>query len=352
MESAWRRLQDDGHVRSPFLTWEWASSLADVPTVSGQMYAVLLGPPAAPVGLLPVEWSGGPDGVRAVGIAGWQWLAPDHLDVVAPPEAAADVAGAVVRFLVDAGAWDVLDLDGAVPDGALHTAVAALRPPRFLPRAPEPVLSPYVTLLGRTPAEILPSRNLRQQVARGLRAAERSGGGLRVECAPDAVVAALEELMRLHNARFGSRSAVFATEPRRAFHRLAAYRLAATNRARVYRLTAEGQDAALLYALGDGDRLQYYSMGMRPEAALSPGRTLLGQSILAAAAEGVAEFDLLRGEHDFKLRFASGVREDVRLRVLRPTVRTVVAVGRRLPAHLMARLRPSPADADVPPERA
>jgi CelD/BcsL family acetyltransferase involved in cellulose biosynthesis len=141
--------------------------------------------------------------------------------------------------------------------------------------------------------------------------------------------------MRLHVERFGSRSAVFATTARRSFHLAAARRFAERGLARIYALEVAGHDAALLYALQHGTRLYYYSMGMRADLGGSPGRTVLGQALLQAAAEGFTEFDLLRGDHDFKLRFSSGVRADAHTRLLRPTTAAGLALAGRGAARLL-----------------
>lgn len=326
----WRRLQSLGAIDSPFLTWEWFSSLADVSELSRSMSVLVVSEGVDPIGLVPLEWNNGPGLLRTAGFAGWRWLAPDHLDVVAPPHRREDVAGVVVRALAALREWDMLDFDGLDRYGTLSKALARhMRFPRVIKRYCEVVAAPFVVLHSADDGELFRSRTLRQQIRRGLRQSEQAGGGFSVVSDPDEVVVLLEELMKLHNERFGAGSAVFATPARRRFHRLAAHRLATANMARIYRLTAGGQDAALLYALVFGDRVFYYSMGLRP-MTMSPGRTLLGQAIRSAAAEGFSEFDLLRGEHPFKQRVANGTRQDLRRAYVRPTARTFLEAARRL----------------------
>lgn len=293
------------------------------------------------VGLLPVERVVGPGALRVTGIAGWRWLTPDHGDVVAAPGREVAVAVALTAALVRSRGWDVLDLDGLTAGGALATEVARVDgAPRRLHRA-EPVLAPYTDLPAVRSAG-LASRNLRKQLAKGLRSVTGQGGGLAVVTDPGEVAVRLGELMRLHNLRFGQRSAVFATPERRRFHQQAARRLAAEGAARIYRLFTSEGDAALLYCLVGGDRVLAYQIGMAPDRSVSPGRTVYGQAMLSAAAEGFAEFDMLRGPADHKARLASGVRRDLRLRLLRPTPRTAAAGA----ARVLRRLRPPPATGD------
>jgi len=322
-------------VPSPFLSWEWAGTLAETPELSQQAWVLVCYERDDVAGLMPLQWSSGAGGWRHARIAG-DWLAPDHLDVVSRPGRERAVAAAVIAHLADARDWELLELSALAEHGALAGALGRLHPPRFARRTVEALQLPWVELAGKDAAELLPRRNLRQQVARGRRVAERSGGGFATVREPASVGPLLDELMRLHNLRWGSASSVFATPARRDFHRRAVRRLAEADLVRLYRLRVGEIDAAVLYALRLDRRLYYYSMGMAPEAGLSPGRTVLGQAILAAAEEGFEEFDLLRGEHDFKLRFATGVRTNLHVQIARLTPRSGLA-GSRWAARAAAR---------------
>lgn len=326
----WPGLQESARCLSPFLTWEWFRALAAVPEVSTDVRVLLVEDGGAVLGLLPVERRCSSERLHVLGLAGGHWLAPDHVDVLAVAEHCEQVAAAVTRHLA-AAAWDLLDLEGLAAEGALRAALDGLRRPTLVRLPDQKVLAPYVRLESREPGVLLPSRNLRQQVARGLRACEQAGGGLRVATSPAEIRRLLPVLMQLHNERFGSESQVFASPARRRFHLGAAALLAERGMARVYWLENEGQEAALLYAFRVDERLYYYSMGLRPDVGRSPGLTLLGQTLLAAAQEGLREFDLLRGDHAFKLRFSSDSRADVRIRLLRATPRSARWALGRLP---------------------
>ncbi len=342
----WRRLQAAGGVPVPFMTYEWCSSLAEVPEAWSRLAVLLARRDSQPVALFPVEWTLGFEGrlgrwaqhLVALGPAGWQWLAPDRLDVVALPADRHGAAQAIGRHLVDHADWDLADFQGLDDGGALASALlGTLRYPSFA-AWPKREDSPAVSLAGRNEHELLPSRNLRQQVRRGLRIAQRSGGGLEIVCDPERVAHLLEDLMVLHNARFGYRSRVFSTDARRRFHVLAATRLAAVGMARIYRLSSDGAHAALLYALIRERCIYYYSMGVAPDRGLSPGRTILGQAVLSAAEEGFEQFDLLRGDHDFKWRFADQTLTDLKIQALRLTPRNVVLASPLLSRRIRRRL--------------
>ncbi len=334
LPAIWQILQERVRLLSPFVTWQWVGALAAVPEVSSKVRVLVVTDNERVLGLLPVEHWKSNENLRVLGPAGGQWLAPDHIDVVAVPADRGRVADALVQRMMGWCSWDMLDFEGLAADGALLRALNRRRRPQLLRPPDQKVHAPYVDLLAREPALLLPSRNLRQQVRRGLRFCERTGGGLSVTEQPSDVRLLLPVLMRLHNERFGSASKVFATPERRRFHVAAAASLAEHGMARIYWLEVQSQKAALLYALKAYGHLYYYSMGFRPELGLSPGLTLLGQTLLAAAAEGLEEFDLLRGDHAFKLRFATGSRADARVRLLRATPRSLGWSSRRLADRL------------------
>ncbi|HJU00611.1 MAG TPA: GNAT family N-acetyltransferase [Actinomycetes bacterium] len=352
--AAWRRLQAVGGVGSPFLVWELFSALADVPELSGGTRVLIVANGGCPVGLLPVEPLDGPFGLPTLGLAP-RWLGADHLDVVAEPRHRPEVAAAVAAHLAARSDWQMLDLDGLDRSGALSGQIRRiLRPPRYLPL---PVLSvpvPYV-LLGDAAGSL--RSNAIKEAARKLRAVERDGGGFSVVRSPDGVVDLLRDLIGLHNRRLGPVSEVFATEARRRFHLLAARRLAEAGMARIYRVEADGVSAGLQYDFVLGDRVYFYQSGIEPTAGRSPGLVVLGGAICSAAEEGFGEFDLLRGDEPYKLRFATGTRQDSRLLVFRLTPRTAMRGGawasargvRYLAVNARARLARSSGRARVRP---
>src|SRR4029453_7233521 len=201
---------------------------------------------------------------------------------------------------------------------------------------------PYLALAGATGP---PGTNASKEAARKLRGIERGGGGFSVADTPEQVVSLLEELMDLHNRRMGAVSSVFATAAHRRFHLLAARRMAEAGMARIYRLAAEGVNAGLQYDFVLDDRVYFYQSGIEPSAGRSPGLVVLGAAIRSAPDEGCAEFDLLRGAEPYKLRFATGVRRDLRLLVVRLTAPAVLrggawAAGRSLRRLLRRAPRP------------
>jgi CelD/BcsL family acetyltransferase involved in cellulose biosynthesis len=118
-------------------------------------------------------------------------------------------------------------------------------------------------------------------------------------------------------ARFGDRSRVFATPERRRFHQLAAARLGAAGLVRMHRLAVGDEPAAITYTLVWDGSVLFYSGGLRTDIGMTPGFSVRGAAMLAAAEAGYGVADLMRGDHGYKERFRAEVRSDVRRRVAR-----------------------------------
>lgn len=316
----WQRLQEQGGVTTPFLTWEWFSAIAETPVLARETVVLVAYRDGTAVGLLPVEVvREGP--VRTVRCTGAATLGADHLDVVALPEDQEAVAEALAQHVARQLWWDLADFEGLVEGGALARALLrALTWPLVVPRRPVPEVVPVVELQGSGSPDTL--ARLRRRAARGTRSAERSGGGFSAVGDPGQVGPLLESLMELHNSRFGNRSGIFATPQMRDFHVRAATRMSAAGLARVCRLYTAERDIALEYVLLLGDRAFAYQSGFLPGGGHSPGRTVECRSMLTAAEEGRVEYDLLRGDEAYKAEYATTSRSDVRVRALRPTPRT------------------------------
>lgn len=326
----WLALQTHGGVTSPFLCWEWVGSLAEDPLIGPAVRVLIAWQQDTPIGLVALQrvrrgrlWE--------VGFPGTGWMGADHIDVVGRPDLRRTAAEAICRRVASDRSWSVADLDGLARDGALAAAVdSVLGASRVIRLRVEDVPCPYVSLTPAGDQQLIASKKLRYQVRKGLRDAEEAGGGVEIAEGPDRVVALLAELMDLHRARFGDKSAVFATKDRRATQLRAARSMAVGGAARMYRLHDGEQSIALIYVLRRGDRLHHYATAFR-DIGQSPGVVTLGHAIGHAASEGITELDLLRGDHEWKLRFATGVRENQRVRLVRPRpVTTVVYASKAL----------------------
>ena len=172
------------------------------------------------------------------------------------------------------------------------------------------------------------SRRHRPQFKRRRRWLEKRPG-FALECltAPDALVTGLDALFALHHQRWaaeGGSDAIDSPEVE-AFHRLAARALAERGWARLYLLHAEGAPRAALYGFRHGDRFVFYQAGYDPEwRARSVGTVLLGEVVRQCFDEALHEYDFLRGTESYKLNWANGFRETVRLRARDASLRAAI----------------------------
>jgi CelD/BcsL family acetyltransferase involved in cellulose biosynthesis len=281
----------------------------------------------------------------------------DYLGVVARARDLEAVSGAFVGHLADEACEIYLrDLDADAPIAALAPAMAA-------------PLGLEVTARGRSEIRYIDLTSANADFERFL-AGRPEGGGAQwrrrlrwLERRPGfaltrvdtraAIDGAMEELLRLHGLRWaGGGSTAFAGPRLGAFHREVARALAERGVARVYTLAVEGAVRAALYGFVDEGLFSYYQAGYDPAyVARSVGTVLLGAVIRDCFGDGL-EFDFLRGDEDYKRRWATHVRHieslslspsstgaRERRAVMTPARRGWEAVREGLPRESVNRLR-------------
>jgi len=264
----------------------------------------------------------GPLSVERVRMLGQGSLAPDHLDVVAAPARATDVSTAIAAWLARPGSR-VVDLDGLAADGNLAAELAATGVPVI-----DRVGAPFATLPG-SGDEYLSARpgKLRSTAKRTRKRLEGDGATVRTVAAADAA-RALDDLARLHDGRWADGSEFLSAWARFA---AAATDGLAHGDVRISELvSADGQVVATeldLLATGPaGTSLAFYQAGRRTEHEWrGAGTALKAAVVMDACDEGVAEYDLLRGDESYKADWAEGRRELVRMRTGFGTAGKVVA---------------------------
>jgi CelD/BcsL family acetyltransferase involved in cellulose biosynthesis len=224
----------------------------------------------------------------------------DYIDALVDP-ACPEAGAAMLAAIADIPGWDECHLPDLPQGGMLWDAPG---PAGLSEARREGERCPVLALPERVDAlaTIVPRKTLRDVRQAMSRAAAASG--VRVEQAEgEAIAAALDDLFRLHEARWRSRGepGVLADPAVRAFHRDAAPALAAIGIVRLYRMTIGASVAAVYYGFAWRRRAFAYLGGFDPEMMrLSPGALLLRHAIGAAIAENCREFDFLRGGEGYK----------------------------------------------------
>jgi CelD/BcsL family acetyltransferase involved in cellulose biosynthesis len=163
---------------------------------------------------------------------------------------------------------------------------------------------------------------------------------------PAEVDEAFEALVQLHQQHWTSRGepGAFADARRNAFYRELAHRLAERGWLRMYRLIAAGKFVSIDFAFVYRGRFHHFINGTNFESGVdSPGAVLHSCMIERSIAEGVREYDMMWGEHDYKYDWGARRRVDrtftraatTRARVLQSAKKVWGAVRRR------AKSRPS-----------
>src|SRR5205814_1643745 len=129
--------------------------------------------------------------------------------------------------------------------------------------------------------------------------------GVRIEVARDEGEAplALERFFALHRARWAEEGGSDGLSDQRhePFHRAAARLLAGRGRLRLYTLFAARRPVASVYGAVHGSTFFYYQSGYEPAwGARSVGLVLLARTVQDAFAEGLRDFDFLRGSEAYK----------------------------------------------------
>jgi len=309
---------------SPFMSWAWHrawTESAPPAEVAASEALVLRGARGAVQAVVPLSvrrasfhrvpttvltWATGDVGC------------PDHLDVLATPEA--DVA-ALAPVLVDLP-WQILILSNLAPDAAaarrLCEAIAghgyAVRR-RTLWRCPDLDLcgdwDRYLATLTPTRRQTLrrKERNLRRDHAMAITDYDgaRLEDGLRV-------------LMTLHARRWdGGGEGVFRDPAVRRLHERFAAELAARGQLWLTTLDVDGEPGAAWYGFALHDTVFFYQSGRDPRwERESVGQILMGAMIRRAIERGYRRFDFLRGEDAYKRHWTGTHRTTEEITIFRP----------------------------------
>jgi CelD/BcsL family acetyltransferase involved in cellulose biosynthesis len=260
--------------------------------------------------------------VRRLAFLGETHVGSDYLDVVARPEARAEVTAAFASYLRDTQAeWDVLDLldlDADSPTlGALREAFG--RGGHTLEQR-ERYVCPYEVL---TPGEsfdaFLKRTGRRDNYLRRRKWLEKQEG-FRIERTeqPAALAQPLSAFFGLHAARWaGDGGSQGIKGPGvEAFHRDATQLLAERGKVWLYTLWVGPTPVASVYGLVHKGTFIYFQSGYDPAwRNRSVGLVLVGQTFKDAIEAGLTEYDFLRGTESYKADWTTRQRRTVALRI-------------------------------------
>lgn len=260
----------------------------------------------------------------------------------------ADAAAALARQLFDrAGRRVSLSfLDRARPEERLVRQAAAAAGFRVVERSAS--RSPFVDTSGDWSAyEAALSKNLRSDVRRRRRRLEETGTVAVDVCRGDERLNdLLEEAFAVEGSGWKSAegTAIVSRAETRRFYSEIAHWAARRNALRLSFLRVDGRAIACHLNVADAEVEYHLKGGYDPrEAAFSPAKVLHYALVEQAFASSTTRYEFLGSDEPYKLQFANGQRELVRLEAFAPSVagiaeRAFFAYGRPVAKRMLARV--------------
>ena len=262
--------------------------------------------------------------VRRLAFVGDGETGCDYLDVLAEPGREREVLDQCLARLLELP-WDVCDLDGLWRESLTALQLVHRFPPGkggsgVLRDARLRFVCPHIPLTG-TWEQYLEGLGRRENLRRREKWIFRQPG-VSIACArePEPAAKAVEEFLSLHRARWAVEGGSDGLTDGRheAFHREASQELARAGMLRMYTLYAARRPVASVYGVVHHDKFDYYQSGYDPNwASRSVGLVLLARTVQDAFAEGLREFDFLRGNEGYKGEWSRGERWTVQFRLFR-----------------------------------
>jgi CelD/BcsL family acetyltransferase involved in cellulose biosynthesis len=333
VKASWDSLTDTAPIDTVFLRHSW---LADWHSIIGdetQLHVLTAWDGEALVAALPLAVRKEATGIRRLEFMGSGILTPNHLDVIALPGRREDCLCLFGEVLADADdGWDVLDLDKVPADtetaDILRTMLAdrgyrvtlevsAVCPYLDLP----PSLDEYLDSLSKSKR-----RHLKQKRTRLFR--EQPDAEFRTVSDESELEHAMDALVRLHQERWQQLgyAGSFADPRFLEFQQAVASDALAEGFLRMSSLYLQGSIAAVNYDFRAGSTIQGYMTGFDLAwSKLAPGVMLDLDEVERAIEEGASRLDFLEGQEEWKYRWTSTERENLRLQAFGTGTRGTMA---------------------------
>lgn len=337
LREEWERLQDDSATDSFFASWTWCSTwwrhfgaqeelaLITVRDAAGKLTGL------APLSVTNVRTA------RRLQLAQLGFIgasAPvEHFDFIVRRGDEETVLPAIIEESANV-AHDVLCLANILPESsslpllrasgiAFEESEGHVAPVLDLPPDMESVLAP----LQKKKNERF--RYYRRRIDRDF----PNDWSCTTATSPAEIDEAFDALVQLHQQHWTSRGerGAFADERLTAFYRELAHRAAERGWLRMYRLVAAGKVVSVDFAFVYRARFHHFINGTDFESDVdSPGAVLHYCMIERCIAEGVREYDMMWGEHDYKYDWGARRRADRTLTFYATTRARVVRRAREL----------------------
>lgn len=317
LRDEWNPLLRDSASNTIFLTWEWQSTWWEH-LGKGELYLVTVRDGSHLSGIAPLYLTPTDDGLNELSIVGCRDVS-DYLDLIAASGREEKVYGALLDWLEsdEAPAWDLADLCNIPAASPTHSLLAEMAAARgYQVKTEVEDVCPIIPLPS-TWDEYLSSlsKKQRHEIRRKIRRAEGSGQiGWYIVNEERDLATEIDAFIELHQKSHVDKDEFMDAQMKGFFH-AAAQVLHEAGWLQLAFMEVNGEKAATMLNFDYQDSILVYNSGYDPHkyARLSPGIVLLAYCIQHAIELGRAEFDFLRGDEEYKLRFGAEPTEIYRL---------------------------------------
>lgn len=336
LKAAWDRVWDAAPTASPFNSWEWCACWRrHLGMHVRPVILQVIDEAGHTVGLAPFG-IGGSSGVRWLRFLGRERASGDHLDVLTRPGMAEACLEAVLDHLEQMDeAFDGILLGELDPLGAALDSFIQRADRYGWPwREREHRAVPFLDLPASFDAYLASlSSNMRYHVRRRRRGLSRAADArLETVRGGDRVDAVLADFFALHQQRWAVHDLPgnFGEPAMQAFLREFCHQAGQRDWLRLHVLTVAGRTQCVQIMFHTKRTAYYYQMGWHPQSSIdSPGVVIMSHSIEQAVDEGLARYDFLRGDEQYKFRWTRWAAEQTTLAIgCRASARATLAAER------------------------
>jgi CelD/BcsL family acetyltransferase involved in cellulose biosynthesis len=324
LQPAWDELISQSGIANPFLTHAWVRTWWDCFGSGKTLYVLTVRTGAKLIAIAPLMLSSAR--IYGAKLRRLSFLENDHtprFGIILNPGFEQQACSAIWNHLHADGQWDLLELNH-LPAGCatLERLSALARGERYLIGVRQLECSPYIPLTGDWESYFkgLSYNHRRNLKKRSSRLNRRGRVEVEVITGTDALAAALDDGFRIEAAAWKEQNgtAMRSDQAVRRFYERYAERAAALGTLRLMFLKFDGRRIAFSYSLYENNTLYVLKSGYDPAyAAYSPSNVLCHHVLRDCFARGIAEFDFLGNNEDWKLEWAREARSHHCLLVFR-----------------------------------
>lgn len=317
LKGEWGLLLNLSEESTFFLTWDWMYAWWEHFGADQQLFILTVKSASNELlGVAPFyfnkKWEGLP--IKALCFIGSEPISSEYLDIICVPEFRQQVASSLAGFLIEKQVlWDCIALDDTLKRSVSGTFLQESLIERGLIKVEGgEQICPYLDLpLSEEALFNKLDSSLRSTIVRKSKKMQRKGISFNCVQAEELTEEVMQGLFKLHQKCWNARGlpGTLNDEGRQKFHLDIAANLFSLNNIRLYTLSAQGRNIAVLYGFQYEGCVYYFQSGYDTDwREYSPGTLLMWHAMNSAIEEGVRVFDFLRGDEPYKKLWTKEVK--------------------------------------------